>query len=902
MKPFLFFSALFFSFSASASMLPPELGVTALMRACRDGSIEQVRTLLAAGAKVDERTCDQYPPRRSALNYAVRGAKPFEATALLLEHGARVERAESLFHDLSQARYGKSPEQFRELEKTLALLLGRTTFLLTPNTMLCNVIRYGVTDRSVFERLLELGADVNSRLVEAPPLICALSGKNQVAFEFLLEHKADPNIRDRQNIPAVNFAANAGQLKRLIEAGAAMDSADAWLGWIDAELLKTVLAKGCKVGEKGVVAAGGNPHLPELLVLLAENYNKPLPLGDMAFSAAKRGRIGNLKFLAGRGVSFQGETPFIPVVWDSHELSAERKLETVQFLLAAGAAPDAAGEGGVTMLMKCAGARDLVSMELLLKHGADAKRKDNRGWDTLYCLLSRRQYGPLEQEADPVPVLRLLMKHGVRIDGADKNGCTPLHTALLHEQTPALIRALVESGAAVNAAAATGVTPLMLSAMYYPAEITKFMLDRGARINDRDDTGWNALFYATRHWPKSHGCLLYPTARHRNDKDAAETVALLIERGIDAKSTDRTGASALTQAGSWAGEPTLRLLFQAGGKEALNATDRYGRNAILYAGAYNQDRRALPFLLECGADPNSYMRSGKYPEREEGFEISSRRAKFGVGIRESYHNSAGIGWIAPLLALVASRQDAELVKLLLDHGADANIKHPDHGEPAIDQFAITTEIAFMLPNRNRKSLENFVFEELCRYEPPETLAKLYAALPPMDEYARIKLLDSSLRKALANNSLDSVRFLIDAGGNLYESLIWNAVRNSNHPEVLLFLLKETPGAAAENREVLFSADSPAIVDILVARGADVNHREKRDRQTPLHRVCETGLGSLERFRLMEALLRHGADPNARTSAGVTPAALLLESERGEALYRMLELLARHGARISPEKQ
>ncbi|VDC01534.1 unnamed protein product [Peniophora sp. CBMAI 1063] len=76
--------------------------------------------------------------------------------------------------------------------------------------------------------------------------------------------------------------------------------------------------------------------------------------------------------------------------------------------------------------------------------------------------------------------------------------------------------------------------------------------------------------------------------------------------------------------------------------------------------------------------------------------------------------------------------------------------------------------------------------------------------------------------------------------------------------------------------VLYAAAGTDDVDtaqVLIRLGVDVNTRFANENETALHVAAESG-----RSRLVEVLLRHGADVKARTTGGKTP--LLLASERG----------------------
>jgi ankyrin repeat protein len=76
----------------------------------------------------------------------------------------------------------------------------------------------------------------------------------------------------------------------------------------------------------------------------------------------------------------------------------------------------------------------------------------------------------------------------------------------------------------------------------------------------------------------------------------------------------------------------------------------------------------------------------------------------------------------------------------------------------------------------------------------------------------------------------------------------------------------------------------AIVDLLLAAGADVNARQEGG-WVPLHEAAQDGDATM-----IASFLTRGADVNARNDAGLTPLAIALSHSRAEAA----ELLRQHG--------
>ncbi|WP_300514173.1 ankyrin repeat domain-containing protein [Aliiroseovarius sp.] len=98
-------------------------GWTPLLRACAEGSLSELRALLAAGADPDA-ICNAEPPRGASAKPAlVLAAADPEKVAALLDHGARPDRAmlEAIRRDLET---GDGSARVRGLRASAALLAG----------------------------------------------------------------------------------------------------------------------------------------------------------------------------------------------------------------------------------------------------------------------------------------------------------------------------------------------------------------------------------------------------------------------------------------------------------------------------------------------------------------------------------------------------------------------------------------------------------------------------------------------------------------------------------------------------------------------------------------------------------------------------------------------------------
>ena len=208
------------------------------------------------------------------------------------------------------------------------------------------------------------------------------------------------------------------------------------------------------------------------------------------------------------------------------EAEYEGVAATVKVLLEHGADVNAKDKDGNTPLIEAAQHSDPDVVALLLEHGANVNVDINGipaplwaaiGGDDQHDASTRIQNAtvllehgadfqscgedgvtPLMQVAqddDMVPVLKLLLAKGARIDARDSTGETALYYAGGAEESMAT---LLDHGANIDTRDNEGKTPLMHAAEYGHRKTIAFLLARGAKVNSKDKHGLTALGYAMR--------------------------------------------------------------------------------------------------------------------------------------------------------------------------------------------------------------------------------------------------------------------------------------------------------------------------------------------------------------------------------------------------------------------
>ncbi len=901
--------------SSDAMVAAPEQGETPLMLLCLSGSAAQIAEL-AKSSDVNGQTEVYY---RVALDYALKNPRPFEAVSVLLAYGAKPGSAPQ-FLSAAIARLQENrddPVLSAELEKTILLWLEQPVKHNVDDVLLSLVVFWD--DPALFVRLRELGARVARRIPS--PLGRALWVDNLAAAEWLLQNGADPGWRDEEDRPALALAHSNAGLELLWRYGAEPDQTqpsppllDAWSAWISPENLRR--SGQCGISEAGMIEAGANPQLPVIFETLVNIYGRKPPVVEMMKQAVAGNQRENIRFLKAAVSKIDwSEVNFFAIVRRSPCYGqADDRIAILKFLLAQGLPINTVEEhsGRTPLMLACrAFPFDPADVEFLLRAGASADAVDAAGFNALFHLLSSNNGDGVSE------TLELLLRYGTPLRQRN-SGFNLLMTALASEQPPAVIARLVELGENVNFKTRDGVTPLMLAALLYRAEVAELLLRHGAEINACDTTGWSPLFYASYYFPESHGgCSLSYQPRNRSKVDAAATVQLLLAHGADAGLADDFGASALTEAAAWCDAETMRQLIRAGGGKAVDARNRHHRNAILTAACSNPDSAAVEELLKAGADPNSRMRDGKYPVRRMqlggGWFWKFQPETFGVAAAESF-----AVLIEPPLFEAARQDRVALARLLLQYGAEVNRRYSHSGEDregdtlfrrrwdfSVEMEAVLLEAGLvdpalpdkpLLPEGKAKSERESLWR-LCGNGSRSELAAVSS--PPEGWHAY-------LLEAVRKNSLEAVRLLVEEkGAAVYDELGVASAANRRHPEVMRYLLRRNPSIlqyrsrSDEERTMLFAAATAEIMDILLEEGVDIDAVDGAGDTPLMWQLGKWGAG----LAAAELLLERGAEVKNVNKAGETALTRLFFRENyaigsGDVYRRLFLELVQRGADVN----
>lgn len=373
-------------------------GETPLMTCANTGAVDGIRALLASGADVNAIEAKQ---DQTALMWAVAEKHP-QVVRVLVDNGANIE---------ARSRVIPEPEPYI-LEMSLDESIWGSNY---PDTTRWQVTSGGFSamhfaaqqgDIESLRILLEAGADIDASHPElgCPLNIAIASGHEDFAL-YLLEHGADPNIRDAWGASPLHYALYKGLL--ILNRWRPTDTEH--LGWERDNMPQLVTA---------LLARGADPD-----ARIAHSY----PYMEQPFIA----RSADLP----PQVSPVGATP-LHLAAVSGDVESMRILQPVSD-------PTAKTIGGATMFLLAAGAgvekrarsseHAVEAAKLALKMGGGSIRD---------YLTDRIPGGPRRDVEDRrtamhfatylgwTEMIEFLVEQGAEIDATDRYGATPLMIAL----------------------------------------------------------------------------------------------------------------------------------------------------------------------------------------------------------------------------------------------------------------------------------------------------------------------------------------------------------------------------------------------------------------------------------------------------------------------------------------
>ena len=497
-----------------------------------------------------------------------------------------------------------------------------------------HVQRFARVSKSI-AALRRVQKQVNAGLHEA----CSMQAMRRV--EWLLREGVDPNGRNAEGKTPLMMACHA----RAYGCAQMMLDHPCKVNLVDNDLRTALhIACGLPFDDKSRGSTGGvEKDIIAYLIKYGAIVNAPDKTGAMPLhDAAKSSDIDVCRMLveARADVCAVTEAGWAPI----HFAASHGDPAICKYLVANGADVHALTRDRSSAVLLATWSGSAEAIKALVQSGARVNGANDRGWAPVHAAATRK--------SDDVLAVLLFCKADVRARTSD--GETALHLAARHsssvcaaallahgmrvrtivdwvtsgEQTTALheavergnvaiVRGLINAGAATDPVTRSGRTPLHVAVASGSHDIVQLLVDAGADAKARDGNGLAPIHLA---------------GGAKATDGTPQTIRVLVAAGADANALDNDGKSALHQLCADDGSAdAVSALIECGAD--LEIRDSTGRTALLLAAALGHGR-SLAALLKGGANANAMLENGQTAlhlvlAHENGTELLSHLLKAG---------------------------------------------------------------------------------------------------------------------------------------------------------------------------------------------------------------------------------------------------------------------------------
>ncbi len=234
------------------------------------------------------------------------------------------------------------------------------------------------------------------------------------------------------------------------------------------------------------------------------------------------------KELEAKGITYSQES-FINAVSDGNQ-------SYVDLFIKAGIDVNAKNNSGSTPLLMAVDRKSLITVEKLLKNGADV---DMKGFvDDRTPLFQAAVVGDKE-------IAALLISKGADVNIKNKSGIPVIWQAIA-DANKNFVELLIDKGAKVNITTAEGDTPLITAIQYDKKDIAELLISKGVGLEEKmGEYRITALIFAA-------------------IKGKKDIVELLINKGANLETKDKNNLTALIYAAIGGHYDTVKLLLDKG--------------------------------------------------------------------------------------------------------------------------------------------------------------------------------------------------------------------------------------------------------------------------------------------------------------------------------------------------
>ena len=567
-----------------------ETGYPPLHLASTTGKISSIAALAAAVSDINHRTSQD--DKLTALDWAAFLGN-VNAFKMLVEKGADIR--------------GSGPRGYTPLHFAVK----------------CNSVGASEASCEAITALLLHGAEVDAADKKGKtPLVTAVEMGKLALVDALVAGGADVNRRnvvdDMAPLDVATFIGNLGVLKALLGFGSRAKSVNSVgatalhrvAGFEAAGLVHALADAGADVSAEDAngmapihyASISGSPTAIMALTQdgadnEARTQNGMTPLQV----AAKCGNVSAIDALAAAGVDINLRTTTEDT--SALDLAAHAgEVDAMNALIRHGANVRAGNARGYTALYFVPDVNQAASIDFLVGAGADVDVEAEQGFTPLHIASHLGFSGAVGS----------LLKHGADKDFTSSTGATPLHMAAEHGRLP-ILNALVEAGANVWRRTQDHISALDLAVGVGHVDVLKALIRHGVDVNASDAKGHSPLYEAAARnrvaairalveaGADVHGLAQEWTPLDAScEASAADAIATLAELGADLTRTNVNGLIPLQLAVNGGHLDAVNALLEAG----ADPNQEFGGKRVLYYSILRSRRDILASLLLHGADVN----------------------------------------------------------------------------------------------------------------------------------------------------------------------------------------------------------------------------------------------------------------------------------------------------------
>uniref|UniRef100_A0A3Q2XHJ6 Ankyrin repeat and KH domain containing 1 n=1 Tax=Hippocampus comes TaxID=109280 RepID=A0A3Q2XHJ6_HIPCM len=666
-----------------------------------------------------------------------------------------------------------------------------------------------------------------------------------------------------------------------------------------------------------LACSAGYYELAQVLLAMHANVEDRGIKGDITplMAAASGGYVDIVKLLLvhGADVNAQSSTGNTALTY----ACAGGFVDVVKVLLKEGANIEDHNENGHTPLMEAASAGHVEVARVLLEYGAGINTHSNEFKESALTLACYKGH---------LDMVRFLLEAG-----ADQEHKTDeMHTALMEacmDGHVEVARLLLDSGAQVNMPADSFESPLTLAACGGHVELAALLIERGANLEEVNDEGYTPLMEAAREGHEEMVALLLAqganiNAQTEETQETALTLAccggflevadFLIKAGADIELGCSTPLMEAAQEGHL---ELVKYLLAAGAN--VHATTATGDTALTYA-CENGHTDVADVLLQAGANLEHESEGGRTPLMKAARAGHLCTVQFLIS-KGANVNRATANNDHTVVSLACAGGHLAVVELLLAHGADPTHRLKDGSTMLIEaaKGGHTNVVSYLLDYPNILSVPA---PDLSQLTPPSQDASQVnrAIMLFLVSHSKLSLWWFPLKSQTEHHQTSQHPHLSQTKTSanissppsvlpLYPSVDIDAHTESNHDTALtlacaggheeLVSVLIARGANIEHRDkkgftpliLAATAGHVGVVEVLLDKGGDIEAQSERTKDTPLSLACSGG-----RQEVVELLLLRGANKEHRNVSDYTP--LSLAASGG--YVNIIKILLNAGAEIN----